>query len=107
MARKESGIVNSGVTLTIPIAMLPHENGFQISVTGAGSMEVLTQESGNAAYVSQTTISAESLIVDLYGVANIRLIASVANVPFVLRTRDEMVSQPDGNWNTFFENANR
>lgn len=107
MARKESGIVDSGDTLTIPLAMKPHENGFQISVTGSGSLAISTQESGNAAFTTQTTISDESLIVDLYAVNQVRLVASVANVPYVLRTRDEMVSTPDSNWNDFDNSVNR
>ena len=107
MARKFSGIVASGDTITIPIAMKQHENGFQISVTGAGTLAILTQELGNAAYVTQTSISAESLIVDLEGVENVRLTASVANVPYVLRTRDDKVSTPESNWGQFDKNVNR
>ena len=107
MARKFSGTVASGDTITIFIAMKQHENGFQISVTGAGTLEVLTQELGNAAYTSQTSITAESLIVDLEGVANVRLTATVANVPYVLRTRDDKVSSPDDNWDEFDKNVSR
>ncbi len=107
MARKESGVVASGDTLTFNIAMKQHENGFQLSVTGAGTMTVLTQESGNAAYVTQTTLTAQSLIFDLEGINNVRLVAAGADIPYVLRTRDDKVSTPESNWDEFDANINR
>ena len=107
MSRKFSGTVASGATETILIAMKQHENGFQLAVTGAGTMTVSTQEKGNAAFVPQTTMIAESLIFDLESVNQVKLVAAGANIPFVLRTRDDKVSSPDDNWDEFDRNVSR
>lgn len=98
---KWSGTVTSGTNITIPVNMAQYHNGFQISVTGAGTLAVATQEAGNEAYVTQTSVSAESVIVDLYGVANVKLTATVDDVPYVLRLRNEYTSDPQSNWNNF------
>lgn len=60
---------------------------FTIDATGAGSLQIETKADGQSAFNVATSISAESVILDLDGLEQIRLTASTANVPVSIRAR--------------------
>lgn len=104
MAKREtrwSGTVSSGSTETIPLSMMFYDDGFQVSVEGAGTVAITTQEAGNAAYVDQTDLTEGSLIFDMQKVANLQLTASGGDMDYVVTIRGQYVSSQTDNFMNF------
>ena len=58
----------------------------QVDATGAGSLQVDTKMIGQAAFNTQTTITAGTVIIDCVGVSEIQITASGSDVPFAIDT---------------------
>ena len=92
-----NGTAVSGVAAVINLAMQVQDCGFQITAEGANTLLIETQEY-DGSYVSQTSISGESLLVNLANVENVRITASGGNVDYTLTIKQCRVSTPQANW---------
>ena len=56
------------------------EQSYRVTALGAGTLQIETKAAGMSDFNVETSISAESIILDFNSLAEIRLTASVANV---------------------------
>lgn len=84
-----TGTITSGSSETVYVADNPankrdrifNHTHIQIDATGAGSLAIETKVYGQSAFNSQTTITGETVILDMVGVIELKLTASGADVP--------------------------
>ena len=92
MAHK-NGQILSGESLDIVVEGDPIKvpsvwqiRSIQVDAVGAGTLAVLTRCVGQSVFTEQATVTAGTTIIDMVGVAQVRLTASVDTVDFAFDT---------------------
>lgn len=99
--RKFTGSLADGESEVVALNMLIDEIGFQISSDEAGTVVVSYLEVGASGFIDLTAIQDSGIIVDLMGLASVRLACTGGTSNWVLTTRNNYVNLPESKWETF------